>query len=152
MSTLCTRTLVACPLRSTGITPGFSVCSCPSCEALGYRGDPQCSQCGGRGCSSARGDHESSASALPCECQRHRRERKCWHSALDASARASSAKIGQPCCFDEGLHRCKRTSHSSRRIYAATLMVNRMSRSVRVGPPAPSLARFPRKFQFPFAT
>src|SRR2546422_7059354 len=77
MSTLCTRTLVACPLRSTGITPGFSVCSCPSCEALGYRGDPQCSQCGGRGCSSARGDHESSASALPCECQRHRRERKC---------------------------------------------------------------------------
>jgi len=49
MSTLCTRTLVACPLRSTGITPGFSVCSCSSCEALGYRGDPQCSQCGGRG-------------------------------------------------------------------------------------------------------
>ena len=62
-----------------------------------------------------------------------------WHSALDASARASSAKIGQPCCFDEGLHRCKRTSHSSRTIYAATLMVNRMSRSVRVGPPAPDL-------------
>ncbi len=29
------------------------------------------------GCSSARGDHESSASPLPCECQRHRQERKC---------------------------------------------------------------------------
>jgi hypothetical protein len=29
------------------------------------------------GCSSAKGDHESSASALTCECQRHRQERKC---------------------------------------------------------------------------
>src|SRR6266566_6558321 len=78
MSTLCIRTLVACPLRSTGITPSFSVCSCRSCEVLRYRGDPQWSQCGGRGrLFVARGDHESSASALPCECQRHRRERKC---------------------------------------------------------------------------
>src|SRR6266480_2256457 len=47
MSTLCIRTQVACPL-STGITPGFCVCGCPSCEALGCRGDPQCRQCGGR--------------------------------------------------------------------------------------------------------
>src|SRR6266478_6145346 len=29
------------------------------------------------GCSSARGDHESSASPLPCERQCHRQERKC---------------------------------------------------------------------------
>jgi len=30
----------------------------------------------------------------------------------------------------------KRTSHSTRRVYAATLMVKRMSRSVRAAPPA----------------
>src|SRR5271169_4500507 len=52
------------------------------------------------GCSSAREDRESSASPLPCECQRPRQERKC----VDAFARAGSAKIGRPCWFDEGLH------------------------------------------------
>jgi len=41
MSTLCFRTQLACLPRSTGITPGFCVCECPSYEALGYTGDPQ---------------------------------------------------------------------------------------------------------------
>jgi hypothetical protein len=38
------------------------------------------------------------------------------------------------------LVQCKPTSHSTRRIYAATLMMKRMSRSVRSGPPAPEIA------------
>ena len=46
------------------------------------------------------------------------------------------------------LVQCKRTSHSTRRIYAATLMVKRMSRCVRVGPPAPS-KRPPSRVQSP---
>src|SRR6266550_9042143 len=52
--------------------------------------------------------------------------------------RTGSAKIGRPCCFDEGLH-FTNTSPGTRRTYAATLMVKRMSRSVRAGPPAPDL-------------
>ena len=32
------------------------------------------------------------------------RSENVWHSALDASARAGSAKIARPCWFDEGLH------------------------------------------------
>jgi hypothetical protein len=46
------------------------------------------------------------------------------------------------------LVQCKPTSHSTRRNYAATLMMKRMSRSVRSGPPAPVLFYLRHTYRF----
>jgi hypothetical protein len=73
------------------------------------------------------------------------------HRRAAAPGDRRSCKLGRPAdlfpdnAAERRLTQCKRTSHSTRRIYAATLMVKRMSRSVRAGPPAPDFAASSRR-------
>jgi len=104
------------------------------------------------GCSSPSGDHESSAH-FPVNA-RHRQERKCVALRTRRSRNRRVSEDWRAMLFRWRLVQCKRTSDSTRRIYATTLMVKQMSRSVRAAtsaPPTRVRASSPKKFMFPLA-